>query len=84
MASSSRKWKAPEQLSTNPHITKACNCKAGLPAVQWDIKNAIAADCIACCQAINKVKSSTEYVGKSEGEKQEMEEAAVCNIMDKW
>ena len=62
---------------------KACNHKAGLPAVQWDIKNAITADHMACCQAINKVKSSTEYVGKSEGEKQEMEEAAVHNMMDK-
>ena len=38
---------------------------------------------MACCQAIDKVKSSTEYVGKSEGEKQEMEEAAVHNMMDK-
>ena len=83
MASSSRKWKAPEQLSTNPHITKAHNHKAGLPAVQWDIENAIAADHMACHQAIDKVKSSTEYVGKSEGEKQEMEEAAVHNMMDK-
>ena len=39
---------------------------------------------MACCQAINKVKSSTEYVGKSENKKQEIEEAAVCNMMDKW
>ena len=38
---------------------------------------------MACHQAIDKVKSSTEYVGKSEGEKQEMEEAAVHNMMDK-
>ena len=83
MASSSRKQKAPEQLSTNPHTTKARNCKAGLPAVQRDIENAIAADCMACRRAIDKVKSSTEYVGKSEGEKQEMEEAAVHNMMDK-
>ena len=83
MASSSRKRKAPEQLSTNPHTTKARNRKAGLPAVQWDIENAITADCMACHWAIDKVKSSTEYVGKSEGEKQEMEEAAVHNMMDK-
>ena len=63
---------------------KAHNHKAGLPAVQQDIENAIAADHMACCWAIDKVKSSTEYVGKSEGEKQEMEEAAVHNMMDKW
>ena len=83
MAASSRKGKAPEQLSTNPHTTKARNRKAGLPAVQRDIENAIAADHMACRRAIDKVKSSTEYVGKSEGEKQEMEEAAVHNMMDK-
>lgn len=63
---------------------KAHNHKAGLPAMQWDIKNAIAADYMACYQVINKVKSSTEYIGKSEGKKQEMEEAAVYNMMDKW
>ena len=39
---------------------------------------------MACYQVINKVKSSTEYIGKSEGKKQEMEEAAVYNMMDKW
>lgn len=33
--------KAPEHLSTNPHTTKACNYKAGLPTVRREIENAI-------------------------------------------
>ena len=83
MPPTNQKWKAPEELSTNPHTTKTHNWKAGLSAVQWQVKNAAAADHQACCQAIDKIKGSAEYAGKSEDEKHEMEETATHTMMKK-
>ena len=83
MPPANQKQKAPEELSTNPHTTKVRNWKASLSAVQWQVENAAAADHQACHQAIDKIKGSAEYAGKSEDKKHEMEETATHTMMEK-
>ena len=76
MASDNRKRKASNELSTNPHTTKARNRTAKMEGYELDIEQAKKADQAAITYHLRKVKLSAEWQAASEEDRIAMKNAS--------
>jgi hypothetical protein len=72
--SQSRKRKAAEELSQNPHTVKARNRNEKLEGIQLELENHKKADTAAITYAFSKLKNTKEYKEANKDKKAMMKE----------